>query len=421
MGTPDRLILRGRLILRFTEDDNTCRLDVQSRTAGLDLRGKDRTCRGRLKCINDVLPLLYRNGAIDHADTLRTKDSTDLFQSIEEERKYKDLAGIFRGVLDDLTEALDFGGGIEVVLVSPGHAAHVHEGAVQYVVLVGALVLRRHVAPLLDVRQIRELREHALALSSVIDRTDLLLEVVGIGRHADLLGELGNIVLEVIHQVDHLADVVFERGARHEEHAVGVLAQGKHVLASLGGSVFDVMGFVDDDHVDLEVLIDLEMILEALVVRDGYAAFFRPGLKGGVAVTVVKVIRDQVALPFDFTAPVDDDAGRADNEEARRVRERGKLDVRVILERRARGGRRDFFWRGDRFNRSNGRGLFGRYGRWGRLGSLGRERRWGFGRDFGWRWGQLVDLGGGWLGGLGGGGSLFGFFGQFISQGDHGG
>ena len=81
-------------------------------------------------------------------------------------------------------------------------------------------------------------------------------------------------MLEIVHQADHLIDVVLQRRTCHEEDTVCMAAEVQYVLTSLGFCILDIVGFVDDDHVDIEFFFDLEVILETLEVGDCDTALF---------------------------------------------------------------------------------------------------------------------------------------------------
>ena len=139
-------------------------------------------------------------------------------------------------------------------------------------------------------------------------------------------------MLEVVHQADHLIDIILQRSTGHKEDTVGVVAQMQHILGSLGFGVLDVVGLIDDDHVDIEIFFDHEVVLETFIVRYGDTAFFRPCVECGITVLVVKIICGKITLGFDLTAPVDDNAGRADNEETRRMLHFGEPGkIRIVL------------------------------------------------------------------------------------------
>ena len=86
--TADRLVLCRWLVLWFTEDNDTSRLDIKAGSSGLDLRRQHGSCRCGFKGIDDILSFFDRYGAVDHADALFAEDGTDLLEGIEEEREY---------------------------------------------------------------------------------------------------------------------------------------------------------------------------------------------------------------------------------------------------------------------------------------------------------------------------------------------
>ena len=315
MRTADGLIFRRRLVLRFAKDHHAGGLDVQTRSARLDLGGQNGTCRCRFECIDDILSFFHRNGSVDDAHAGISEDSLDLLQGIQEERKHQYFSRILGSILHDFFESLHLGRGIEVIFVSPGNAPYIHKGAHQYVIFICPLVLRCHVAPFLDVRQLRKFGKHVISSSAVIDRRDLSLEIIGIRGHADGFCILCHFVLEVIHKSHHFFNTIFQRRTGHEQYPVCVITKPQHILASLGSNILDVVCFVHNDHVDGEIFRNGETVLQTFEIRDSHAAVFYPCGKCTVPLGVVHVIGFQVTFRFHFTAPVHDNTGRTDNEE----------------------------------------------------------------------------------------------------------
>ena len=335
MCTANGLVFSRRLVLRFAKHHHAGGLNIQAGSARLDLGCQNGACRCRFKRIYDILSFFYRYRTVNDAHAGVAEHGLNLFQCIQEEREYQYFSRILGSILHDFLEALHLGRGVHVILIPPGNAPHVHKGTCQHVILVGPLVFRCHVAPFLNVRQFRKFGKHVISSSAVIDWRDFPLEIIRIGGHADGFGILRHLVLQVIHKTYHFLYSVLQRRTGHEQDPVCVIAQPQHILASLGGDIFDVMRFVHNDHVDGEILRNGETVLQAFEIRYGHAAVFYPCGKSTGPLGVVHVVGFQVTFRFYFTAPVDDNAGRADNEEMG--------DLRLLLffsRRRGRSGKR---------------------------------------------------------------------------------
>ena len=97
-----------------------------------------------------------------------------------------------------------------------------------------------------------------------------------------------------------------------------MLAEGVHVFRAPRFVILDVMRFVDDQHVEREVVLQLQ-IARRFEVCHGHTAALLPFAERAHAPRAVNLDRTQAAFLPDFLAPVGQNAGRAHHHEARRA------------------------------------------------------------------------------------------------------
>ena len=306
----DGLAFGGGLELRLHEDDDLGRLEVDADASRLDLQDDEAEARAGGETVDDRLPLLDGEVAVDAV--VVAGDEADVIQHLPEEGEEHDLAPLLPVMAEEVAEAVVLGG-----LLPPGpdgrrepllHEVHRRLG-------VGLAIRRLERDDFVDLLKVGQLLEHVLLGAPQVHGSELQADFDGLGTR--LSQEAAEGLLEPgLHREDEvlqLLQAVLQRRAGEERHEFGGGRQAGDGLAALGLGILDGVRLVDGDEIDGPDPVD--QLAEGRERRDGDPALATPLLQLVVPVKAMDDDGPEFRVLTDLALPVDEDRVGSHDEE----------------------------------------------------------------------------------------------------------
>ena len=307
----DGLAFGRGLELRLHEDDDLSRLEIDTDAPSLDLQDDEAEARAGGETVDDRLPLLDGEVAVDAI--VVAGDEADVIQHLPKEGEEHDLAPFLPVMAEEVAETVVLGG-----LLTPGADGRrepllheVHRGF-----RVGLAIRRLERDDFVDLLEVGQLLKHVLLGAAQVHGGELQADFDGFRARLSQQAAKG-LLKPGLHREDEVLQFlqsVLQRRAGEESDEFGGGRQPRDGLTALGLGVLHRMRLVDRDEIDGPDPVD--QLAEGREGRDGDPALPPPLIQFIVPVEAVDDDGPEFRVLADLTLPVDEYRVRGHDEEA---------------------------------------------------------------------------------------------------------